>query len=132
MSAQPKWREVGLPAFSTALSSGQTYFVPPELRPGWARALPTMSGAWLHFVGGQPPASTGSLSTQVAQARMDTERFDPTQTGLLKYDRYYYVRMQDGRIFQLGPFKELEYGHHLMERPDWTRAYSSNSGGLKP
>ncbi len=62
---------------------------------------------------------------------MDTERrFDPTDPTLLKYDRYYYVKMNDGRVFQLGPFKNVDYGHHLHERPEWTRQYSSNSASL--
>lgn len=119
-----------MPALSAALSSGHTYFVPTELRPSWAQPLQTISGAWLHFTGGDPAASTGSLSTTGAHARMDTERFDSTNPGFLKYDRYYYVKMEDGRVFQLGPFKDVDYGHHLRERPQWAAQYSSNRASL--
>jgi hypothetical protein len=117
--AMLKWREVDFPALQSALSSGHTYFVPPELRPPWAQELPTVKGAWLHYVGGQLAGSTGSLNTQAANARLDTERLDPASPELLKYDRYYLTQMSDGRVFQLGPFKDLDYGHHLRERPAW-------------
>jgi len=61
---------------------------------------------------------------------MDVERTDPSDPGLLKYDRYVFVRMVDGRVFQAGPYKDLDYGHHLRARPSWTRSYSSQSGSL--
>lgn len=130
MSQDLRWREVGLPALNAALSSGRTYFLPGELRPEWTQQLPTVTAAWLYYEGGPLLGSTGSLSTSAAQARMDVERFDPSDPNLLKYDRYYFVRMVDDRVFQLGPFKDQDYGHHLRQRPQWTQQYSSRSTGL--
>ena len=124
-----QWREVGLPALHAAVSSGCTQFVPPELRPQWAQQLPSVTGAWLYYEGGIPLGSTGSMSTQQAQARLDIERTDPP---VLKYYRYFFVELSDGRVFQLGPFKDLDYGHRLHSRPEWTRAYPSSSSALTP
>ena len=131
MNKQPfKWKEVSFPVFQQVLSSGQTYFVPPELRPEWAQNLNTVSGAWLYYYGGRPRASTRSLSTSAVNAHVDVERFDPTDTGLLKYDRYFYIKMDDGCVFQAGPWKDVDYGHHLRRRPDWAEQYSSESATL--
>ena len=130
MTRELQWREVDVPALNQALSSGQTYYVPPELMPDWAQGLKTVSGVWLHYHRGQPAGSTVSLSTSQAQARLDIERFDPTDAGLLKYDRYYFIKMVDQRVFQIGPFKNVDYGHHLRERPRWALDYSSESASL--
>ena len=35
MTRELQWREVDVPALNQALSSGQTYYVPPELMPDW-------------------------------------------------------------------------------------------------
>lgn len=130
MAINLKWREVTLPALDQALSSGQTCYVPPELRPSWARALSSVTGSWLYYSGGALRTSTSSLSTTDAQARMDVERFDPSNPALLKYDRYLFIKMIDGRVFQMGPFKDVDYGHHLDKRPNWTAQYSSASTQL--
>ena len=61
----------------------------------------------------------------MVQAYMDVERRGPTDPGLLKYDRYLFIKMVDGRVFQAGPFKDVEYGHHLRQRPAWLGEYMS-------
>ena len=129
MGRDLRWREVNLPALNAALSSGATVFLPPELRPPWMQQLPTVTGAWIYYEGGETAASTSSLSTNAAHARVDMERFDPASTDLLKYDRYYFVRTRDDRVFQLGPFKNVEYGHHLRERPPWVAQLIPGSTG---
>jgi len=48
----------------------------------------------------------------------------------LKYDRYYFIKMVDQRVFQMGPFKNVDDGHHLRERPRWALDYSSESASL--
>ena len=130
MPPRLKWREVELPALEAAFSSGQTYFVPPELRPEWMQQVKVVSAAWLYFEGGPAAPSTASLSPQSAQVRVDVERIDSADPGLLKYDRYYFVKMCDGRVFQWGPVKDVEYGHHLRTRPSWITQYISPPGRL--
>ena len=128
MSSDFDWKEVGMEALTTALSSGATTPVAPELLPDWIDDMPGFTGAWLYYGGGAPALSTESLSTLDAQASMDVERRDGE---LLKFYRYYYMLMEDGRVFQFGPVKDMEYGHHLKEQPDWIAEYSSNSSRPK-
>jgi hypothetical protein len=125
-----RWKEVGLPALQTARSSGYTYFVPPTLRPAWAQQLKAVTGAWMYYYGARSAASTASLSTGIAAAHLDVEREDPSDPELLKYDRYFYVQTSDGRVYQAGPWKSLDYGHHLRRRPECLARYSSDSRGL--
>ena len=125
MTVDLRWREVDFPALSSVHSSGQTCFLEHQDRPEWARKVLNMGGAWVFYLGGQLATSTASLSTALAVAWMDTERVHLTDLGLLKYDRYFFVRMNDGRTFQRGPFKDLDYGHHLRKRPRCLEQYSS-------
>ncbi len=123
-----EWREVDMPTLAAAQSTGRAEFLAPALRPPWARAMTEMSGAWL-FEDDRPfHDSTSSLSPSAAQAHMDVERSDPRTPGLLKYYRYYLVKMSDGRVFQYGPIKDLEYKRHIETRPEWTLLYSSEPG----
>ena len=67
MARELEWREVGMPALNSSLSSGTTSYIPPELRPEWCQ-LPQVTGAWLYYEGGAPAETTGSLSTIAANA----------------------------------------------------------------
>ena len=29
-----------------------------------------------------------------------------------RYDQHLFVKMADGRVFQTGPYKDIEFGHH--------------------
>jgi len=125
-----KWKEVSFSTLQKVQSTGLLKPIPSECLPTWAQELETVNGAWLSYYGGQQTASTGSLSTSAVNARVDLERIDPTDTGLFKYYQYFYIKMNDGRVFQAGPFKDVDYGHHLRKRPEWAEQYRSNSASL--
>ena len=119
-----------MPTLAAAQSTGRAEFLAPELRPPWVQGRKDVSGAWLFQDDCPPHDSTSTLSSGVAQARMDVERTEPAGLGLLKYYRYYLVQMADGRVFQYGPVKDLEYQRHRQERPEWTLGFSSGPSGL--
>jgi hypothetical protein len=120
----PNWKEVTLSALEAALSTGRIKHLPPDEMPGWARTVPAVSAAWLYYEGGIPLDSTGGLSTGAIHARIDIER--EYQVGpRLRYDRYLFVKMADGRVFQAGPYKDVEYGHDHEIRPGWLDEYRS-------
>lgn len=116
------WKEIPLPALDGILSTGEAQRLDREAWPSWARATPAFSGAWLTWVGGPLATSTGSLSTENVQAHVDFER-QAEDPAPLRYYRYLYVKMNDGRVFQAGPFKDLEYNRHREERPSWLAPY---------
>jgi hypothetical protein len=45
----------------------------------------------------------------------------------LRYYRYLYIKMEDGRVFQAGPIKDLEYKRHRDQRPPWLDSYNARS-----
>jgi hypothetical protein len=51
-----------------------------------------------------------------------------TELSSLKFDRYYYICLDDGAFWQSGPYKDLDYGHHLAKRPSFLDRYSRSSG----
>lgn len=120
------WKEVPLPALETLLSTGEAQPLQPETWPVWARTTPGFSGAWFSYVDGVPATSTGTLSTGNVHGYVDIER-TATQSPTLRYYRFLYVKMTDGRVFQAGPLKGLEYDRHREARPAWLASYVSTS-----
>jgi hypothetical protein len=120
------WKEIPLPALDAILSTGEAQPLDPKAWPSWARTTPGFSGAWFTYIGGALATSTGTLSTENLQAHVDLER-KAQEPPPLRYYRYLYVRMTDGRIFQAGPFKHLEYDRHREERPSWLAPYVTTS-----
>jgi len=113
-----KWKKTCVPALETVLSTGQAQPLAPDAWPLWTRRKPDFSGAWYTYVGGPLATSTGTLSTGNVQAYIDIER-KASQPPPLRYDRYLYAKVHDGRVFQAGPIKDVEYGHHREQRPSW-------------
>lgn len=122
------WKEIGVPALKSILSTGQAQPLLRDAWPAWARAAPGFAGAWLYPVLAPLATSAGSLSTEQIHAYIDIERRAPEPPSL-RYYRYLYVKMTDGRVFQAGPFKDLEYERHREERPPWLGSYLTESTG---
>jgi hypothetical protein len=118
--------EIDLPAFSTLQSTEQLQPLNREQWPQWAQQTPNFSGAWITPIEGSVAISTTHLSTSNVTATVDLERTS-TSGAPLRYYRYLYIKMQDGRVFQSGPFKELEYERHRDERPSWLTNYTTTA-----
>jgi len=119
------WSEVPPEVLGNMLSTGQAEPLAREAWPAWART-PKFSGAWFSYVGGPLATSTGTLSTGNVQGYVDVER-TAERPPSLRYDRHFYVKMTDGRVFHAGLVKDLEYGHHLEQRPQWLASYVTRS-----
>lgn len=120
------WKQVPLPALQTLLSTGEAQPLPRATWPDWARATPGCSGAWFSHVGADPATSTDALSTGHVHGYVDMER-TAAERPPLRYYRYLYVKMTDGRVFQAGPLKDLEYERHREVRPSWLASHVSTS-----
>ena len=121
--ASLNWKVVTFSALEGALSTGEAQALPRDEWPTWARANPEFTGAWYSYIGGPTATSSGDLSTGHVQASVDMERTDSTRPTR-RYYRYIYARMPDGRVFQAGPIKQLEYERHRDERPPWLDSYT--------
>src|SRR5207249_11958347 len=101
----------------------------------WMQNEPPVTGAWLDYQGGDPLGSTSLLSTGLTHASMLVERTHPTApiAHRVRYDRYLLARMSDGRTFQAGPDKDVQFDspnelrHHLPSRPSWLNALYGRS-----
>jgi hypothetical protein len=122
-----EWREIPLPALDNVRSTGAAQPLPRELWPTWAHDKPDFVGVWFMPLDAPLNTSTESLTPSGAQASLDPERIDSGSTTPLVYYRYVYCQMTDGRTFQLGPMKKLEYERHREERPSWSKSYKSAS-----
>ena len=121
-----KWKEINLPALTTDLSTAQAQPLPRDTWPSWARTKADFSGAWFFPVAGSFVASTTALSTGNVQVYVDFER-TASETPPLRYYRCLYAKVMDGRVFQAGPFKNLEYERHRDQRPSWLSSSTTGS-----
>jgi hypothetical protein len=123
-AAAMKWREIDLPALSTLVSTGAAQPLAREQWPTCAQESTGFTGAWLSPSAGTVPESTAALCISNVQAHLDVER-SASHSPALRYYRYLYIKMNDGRVFQSGPFKDLEYERHRNERPMWLTSPST-------
>lgn len=121
-----KWKEIRVPALETTLSTGRYQPLAREDWQEWAQKKADYSGAWLSYVGGPLAMSTGTLSTGNVQAYIDMERRDRRPPSL-RYYRYPCAKTIDGRVFQYGPIKDLEYKRHREQRPPCLASYITTS-----
>ena len=113
-----KWKEVGTSALDKAISTDHAQRLSNEDMPTWTRTSQAITAALL-FPEARPPLdSTGALSTEGVHGQILVER-QYLQSPRFRYDMYLLARINDGRVFQLGPYKNVEFGHHHDQRPDW-------------
>ena len=113
-----KWNRIDLPALTTNRSTVEAQPLTRDQWTKWAREKTEFSGAWYSPVASSVAASTTALSTASVQAYVDFER-TASEDPRLRYYRCFYARLADGRVFQSGPSKNLEYERHRYERPSW-------------
>lgn len=118
------WSEVSPATLDGLLSTGEAVQCAQGTWPSWAGRMRGVSGCWFSYVGAIEATSTDTLSTDHAKGYIDVERRE-TSGATHRYYRYFFVKMTDGRVFQLGPVKDLEYGHHREDRPSWLDDYRS-------
>ena len=100
------------------------------------REAPTASGAWLTNFAAPTVESTSQLSTTAMNAELVWERTEPNglSTARCRYYRYPIVRLTDGRVYYVGPKKDLTglpFSHHELQRPSCLRdicAASTSTG----
>lgn len=122
------WKEIDVPALEAIVSTGATQPLPRDSWPAWAQREGQFTGAWLSPILDPDASSTGSLSTEHLEAVVDIERQSPTGDPL-RYYRYFYAKLADGRVFQAGPFEDLDYERHRDTRPPWLGSHTSESTG---
>jgi len=129
--ARFNWKEIELPVLKNILSTEENLPLPRDQWPMWARNDHNFTGAWFSFKGGKFAESTGHLSTDEIRAQVDIERTD-AQDPSLRYYRFFFVETKDGRAFQAGPFKDLEFCRSRGERPDRLNKYRSGPPQFDP
>jgi hypothetical protein len=94
--------------------------------PNWAANVPEIQAIWIHDYSDQQTIPSIGTSTPVSGS-FDIERRGKQPGEPLKMDRYYYISLDSGSFWQSGPYKNLDYGHHLAERPCFLDQYPRSS-----
>ena len=123
-----QWKPVQADEFESARSSGHTVRMGKNQYPDWAAKVPKIQAIWVHDYSDPQTISSTGTSTPVSGS-FDVERRGKHPGEPLKVDRYYYISMEDGSYWQSGPYKDLDYGHHLDKRPGFLNQYPRSSSG---
>ena len=103
-----KWIEIDMPVFERFLSTGKWQPLAREQRAKWGQSKQEFTEMWVTPVLDPPAGSTGSLSTDSLHAYIDAERV-ATKGRPLRYNRYYFARTKDSRVFQWSkPDRDVE------------------------
>jgi hypothetical protein len=119
-----KWNPISLPVLNNLLSTGQLQELPRGQWPQWTQKTPDFFTVWITPLDAPRSSSSGALSSGFAQAEILMERRDP-DPPTHRYYRFINCQLADGRIFQGGPSKDIDFGHHLNARPAWLDQYRS-------
>jgi hypothetical protein len=118
MEGMKKWHEmVSVSGWDSVRSTERDQPLPRDLWPSWMPQK--FSGAWRTALSTTLCLTTGMLSTGNAWAYLLVERQHPQgpRSSAYRYDGHVIGKVMDGRMFQLGPFKDVECGHHHPARP---------------
>jgi hypothetical protein len=127
-TGKSKWKEVQVGVLQKALSTGHAHRLSHDEMPTWAQDSNAVTTAWLYTESGKPVESTGALSTGHVHGHRFVER-QHLKSPRFRYDQYLLVKVAGGRVFQLGPYKDIEFGHHHDQRPSWLDKFRSESTG---
>jgi hypothetical protein len=119
-----KWRQVQTNVLDKALSTDHAHRLSEDDVPTWTRKSRTFTAALLYPESALPLESTGALSTDHIHGQLLVERQHP-DIPRFRYDNYLLAKLSDGRVFQLGPDKDVVFGHHHDQRPAWLEKFLS-------
>jgi len=106
------WSRLSSAAFEEVLGSGKTFTLSPSDRPAWAQDQAKFRRMWVYGLGAGE--ITPSLQTTASMvAKLITERFDPRDELPYNYNWYAVIESSNGGLFQSGPHRDVEFGHHL-------------------
>ena len=99
-------------SFENIRSTGRLQTLTTEDWPDWTPTVKGIKNIDFTMLDLTKKTDTGLLSTFDPSAKMLMERFDQ---GKYKYYSYYLVSMDDGRVFQSGPYiTDIPGGHHQI------------------
>jgi hypothetical protein len=107
-----KWKRVDLPFLDGVVGSGQTYLLPSEQWPEWARGNPQFRRIAVYCPDpASPLASTATTAAVIA--RMITERYDERDWPKpYNYNAYLVVESTRGDVYQSEPIRPAAPPHH--------------------
>jgi hypothetical protein len=110
------WKQINCSIFDDMLSTGRVEKTSTEDWPDWTSTVPGISNVYLTILDLTKKTDTGLLSTFDPNAKMIMGRYDQ---GTYKYYSYYFISMEDGRVFQSGPYTtDIPEGHHQVTQLD--------------
>src|SRR5438132_25969 len=110
--ADTRWTPITSATVQPILGSGCTYQLSQAQWPPWAHNEPQFQRFFIY--GLLPGETIPSLTTSVEHAaRLLAERYDHKDAEPYNYNWYAIVQSSNGDFYQSGPFRNVDFGHHL-------------------
>ena len=108
------WTTFEPAAFSLVRDSGCTYELPRQDWPPWTQRAPQVQRIFVYALApGEAAPSIHTTATVVG--RLLTERHDPKDEAPYNYNWYAVVQSSNGALYQSGPHRDIDFGHHLSQ-----------------
>ena len=109
-----RWTPIPAEIIAPILGSGCTYELPKAQWPLWAQSEPKFQRLFIY--GMSPGETIPSVTTSVDQAaRLLAERLDPKDALPYNYNWHAIIQSKSGDFYQSGPFRDVDFGHHLAQ-----------------
>jgi hypothetical protein len=113
-ASRARWAQLPQQPFAEVAASGCTYELPRRDWPLWAQRTSQVQRVLIYSLGpGEAQPSVCTTATVVA--RLLSERYDPKDEAPYNYNWYFVVRSSDGQLYQSGPSRDVDFGHHLRD-----------------
>ncbi len=117
------WTKIDLPAFGPIRDSGCTYQLSGTLQPQWARDAHQVQRMFVYALA--PGETIPSVETTAKHvARLLAERYDRKDAKPWNYNWYGVVETPAGELYQTGPHRDVDFGHHLGAPPAFLSSHS--------
>ena len=114
MNKGDRWTPLTTEAFRPILSSGKTYELLSQDWPAWARRPGQVARMFAYALApGERLPSAQTTGHQVG--RLLSERYDSGDSEPWNYNWYAVVQSSNGSLYQSGPSRDIDFGHHLQE-----------------
>jgi len=117
------WTKINLPAFEPIRDSGCTFQLTGSVQPQWAQNADQVQRFFVYALA--PGETIPSIETTARHvARFLSERYDWKDAKPWNYNWYGVVETATGELYQTGPYRDVDFGHQLLTRPDFLSSYS--------
>ena len=112
------WVQINFPSFQSIRQSGCTHELGRPYELSWANKAEQVERVFIYALA--PGETIPSVATTAEHVGwLLSERYDPKDAKPWNYNWYAVVQASSGDLYQSGPHRDIDFGHHLDRPPEF-------------